>query len=753
MLPLDLLADLPEPSDDEPSSLRADIADELADHLQCAFRREVLKDGDAAAAQRRALDRFGDPKQLARRLWRQAMWSRIMRQRIVSGLQWMVAVTAMLISGAVFWQQSQLLAELRHARQEDAAERQALTAKLDRLELPTATAGMPVYPSSPSGPPPTYEYSATPVGSEPTPGAYASTPQSEMESPPGPSEYGQLPLSRPALLTLSFVQETEDGPPVSPRSVSLTSSDGGEHIEERSSLIALNTNVPPRIEYPNGRTAAGAEGVYRIKSVFRSLEPDLYQLRIELDDGQWSERLVSIRDEKPQELTIVCPGPRTKKAPVSMSIKPLPDWMQKKRFEIEVEVRAAPIEIGQAKWATSSLPTQSIRFDARTGLPVAISAMTTRGSPELDLRDLPAEERRVFLPVGAVAYRFEVNERPVEVRPVRVYQWPESSLAEDGFRHVIEAHDNTWELELPQEFLEEVARDVRASEPPPSDPLPAAAADPAHEGVLPAQPVSAPDVSKQLRILDQLQGRWMVIDGRAMMQGGNVVANKNEYAGMSFFFHGNTAFSAKGLERGDPLPFSIDVTKNPMWIDLDAMKGTFRLENDSLTICFGIERPPGLDLAQGIQAERYVLKRAVLHDEPDKRAEPAEQRPDPLAQRKLEGAWIPLASPEGRTQVQGVSIEAGTIIIAGDRATRGDGKVECKIAVNGATLPWRIDIGSSALLSIYNPDDPSEEEPLEGIVRLEGDTLTMCLAPAGQRPAKFDEENFPVFVFKRKAQP
>ena len=63
----------------------------------------------------------------------------------------------------------------------------------------------------------------------------------------------------------------------------------------------------------------------------------------------------------------------------------------------------------------------------------------------------------------------------------------------------------------------------------------------------------------------------MVIDGRAMMQGGNVVANKNEYAGMSFFFHGNTAFSAKGLERGDPLPFSIDVTKNPMWIDLDAM--------------------------------------------------------------------------------------------------------------------------------------------------------------------------------------
>src|SRR6185437_1114173 len=103
MFPLELLADLPEPRRDEPASLRIDIADELTDHLVCAFRREVLRDGDEAAARRRALDRFGDPKQLARRLWWQAMWSRIMRQRIVSALQWTVALVAMLIAGAVFW--------------------------------------------------------------------------------------------------------------------------------------------------------------------------------------------------------------------------------------------------------------------------------------------------------------------------------------------------------------------------------------------------------------------------------------------------------------------------------------------------------------------------------------------------------------------------------------------------------------------------------------------------------------------------
>jgi hypothetical protein len=478
MLPLDLLADLPEPSDDEPPSLRADIADELADHLQCAFRREVIKDGDAAAARRRALDRFGDPKQLARRLWRQAMWSRIMRQRIVSGLQWMIAVTAMLISGAVFWQQSQLLAELRQARQEDAAERQALTTKLDRLELPTATAGAPVYPSSSPIPPPPYDSSAAPAVSGPAPGAYASMPQSEIEAFGPPRTYpGPTSEDGPVVLALSFVQETEDGPPVSPQSVSLTSSDGSEYQGEPIALSALNTIVPATIESPNGITETGAVRVDHIKSVFRSLEPDLYQLRIQLADGQWSDRLVSIRDEKPKELTIVCPSPRTKKAPVSMSIKPLPDWMQKKRFEIEVKVQAAPIEIGQAKWSTSSLPAQSIKFDAETGLPVAISAITASGAPVLDLRDLPAEERRVYLPVGAVAYRFKVNERPSAQYAVPVYQWPESPLAENGLQHVIEAHENTWELELPQEFLEAVARNIRGSEPPPSDPLPDAAPD------------------------------------------------------------------------------------------------------------------------------------------------------------------------------------------------------------------------------------------------------------------------------------
>lgn len=68
---------------DEPPSLRRDIADELGDHLACAFARELERTGDESAARRAVLDRFGDPKKLARRLWLDAMREVIMNQRIL----------------------------------------------------------------------------------------------------------------------------------------------------------------------------------------------------------------------------------------------------------------------------------------------------------------------------------------------------------------------------------------------------------------------------------------------------------------------------------------------------------------------------------------------------------------------------------------------------------------------------------------------------------------------------------------------
>ena len=54
-MPIDnLAADLPAPRDDEPPSLRQDILDELADHLDFAIRRERLTHpADPTAAESR----------------------------------------------------------------------------------------------------------------------------------------------------------------------------------------------------------------------------------------------------------------------------------------------------------------------------------------------------------------------------------------------------------------------------------------------------------------------------------------------------------------------------------------------------------------------------------------------------------------------------------------------------------------------------------------------------------------------------
>ena len=76
---------LPPPRDDEPASLRQDVIDELADHLTCAYHRELLRGMAPAAAEARTLQRFGDPAAVARRLWFDAMKGKIMWQRILIG--------------------------------------------------------------------------------------------------------------------------------------------------------------------------------------------------------------------------------------------------------------------------------------------------------------------------------------------------------------------------------------------------------------------------------------------------------------------------------------------------------------------------------------------------------------------------------------------------------------------------------------------------------------------------------------------
>jgi hypothetical protein len=98
-------ANLPPPQTEEPANLRRDIVDELADHLTCALKREQCADApqENQAPQHRVLNRFGDPVAVARKLWFDALWEKIMTQRILIAACLLMAVVTCVALGFA-WQ-------------------------------------------------------------------------------------------------------------------------------------------------------------------------------------------------------------------------------------------------------------------------------------------------------------------------------------------------------------------------------------------------------------------------------------------------------------------------------------------------------------------------------------------------------------------------------------------------------------------------------------------------------------------------
>jgi hypothetical protein len=100
-----LSTELPAPRDDEPSGLRQEILDELADHLACSYNRELLRGANPGEARRRVIERFGDPAAVARRLWLDAMRGRIMTRRFVIATCLVVSLASLSVAG-VMWRQT-----------------------------------------------------------------------------------------------------------------------------------------------------------------------------------------------------------------------------------------------------------------------------------------------------------------------------------------------------------------------------------------------------------------------------------------------------------------------------------------------------------------------------------------------------------------------------------------------------------------------------------------------------------------------
>ncbi|WP_339727233.1 hypothetical protein [uncultured Gimesia sp.] len=103
------IEDFPPQRDDEPSSLRQDIIDELSDHFACALNRELLKNLDAQIAKQRVINQFGDPIKIACQLWLDAMKEKIMSQRIMTGVSAVMAVCCLAVVGIswMLFQESQ----------------------------------------------------------------------------------------------------------------------------------------------------------------------------------------------------------------------------------------------------------------------------------------------------------------------------------------------------------------------------------------------------------------------------------------------------------------------------------------------------------------------------------------------------------------------------------------------------------------------------------------------------------------------
>jgi len=116
-----LSALLPPPRDDEPASLRQDIVDELSDHLACAIHHELLRGFDSATARARALERFGDPAAVARRLWLEAMKGKIMAQRALIATCLVVTIVSLSLAGLLWVDSHRIALHLAQAQAKMAA--------------------------------------------------------------------------------------------------------------------------------------------------------------------------------------------------------------------------------------------------------------------------------------------------------------------------------------------------------------------------------------------------------------------------------------------------------------------------------------------------------------------------------------------------------------------------------------------------------------------------------------------------------
>lgn len=108
----ELTAKLPRRNDAEPPGLREQIVAELRDHLECDFRREMITASDEQAAWQRVHNKFGNPAEVALRLWLDAMKGKLIMQKLSLAFSAVLACICFAMVGLV-WNMMDTQAEMQ----------------------------------------------------------------------------------------------------------------------------------------------------------------------------------------------------------------------------------------------------------------------------------------------------------------------------------------------------------------------------------------------------------------------------------------------------------------------------------------------------------------------------------------------------------------------------------------------------------------------------------------------------------------
>ena len=207
--------------------------------------------------------------------------------------------------------------------------------------------------------------------------------------------------------------------------------------------------------------------------------------------------------------------------------------------------------------------------------------------------------------------------------------------------------------------------------------------------------------------------------------------------------------------------FTIDVEKEPHWIDIDFVEGPesgnrceglFRIDGDQLTICLGLagsSRPKEFATTQGSGHALEVLVRAD-HGRPAgvdggtqsaPAPQPKQQAVDPgdfdgaltPNLEKLQGEWLPLELITSGAPLQASFLSFGSRTHSGAETKvvfGGQTMLHAKVRFNEAAMPVEVDY-----LNLFGKGKGSISL---GLFRWDGDEAVFCIgAPGAPRPADF----------------